>query len=123
MTFIQLKKKPKVRMGLREPDEGDIPSHRAFVRRHACIVPGCESREMEAAHCRAGIPNDGRGGTGKKPHDKWTFAACHDHHAEQHRIGEHTFAAKYRIEPIKMAERLWRESPARIRIEQRQAAE
>ena len=46
-----------------------------------------------------------------KPHDAFCFPGCHEHHAEQHRIGEHTFAKKYGINPLKEALDLARNSP------------
>lgn len=36
-----------------------------------------------------------------KPSDRWCISLCRDHHAEQHNIGEISFAAKYGI-PLKI---------------------
>jgi hypothetical protein len=38
------------------------------------------------------------------------------HHAESHRIGEATFAAKYKLDLLKLAAAFWQASPARKRI-------
>lgn len=100
-----LRLKPK--LARLKVDTGDVPQYRAFVRRHACVVPGCDARQIEAAHRRAGVPEDERGGVGMKPHDKWCYPCCHDHHAEQHRIGEETFAAKYKIDTLKLPTVYW----------------
>ena len=107
MNAYHPKRRPRHHSGIRDETSGDIPGHRAFVRKHTCIVPGCDQGPIECCHVRAGIDPDGRGGTGLKPHDKWTFPGCHEHHAEQHRIGEKAFAAKYKINPIETAKALW----------------
>ena len=75
------------------------PAHLKWVREHACCVPGCHGRPIEAAHVRTGTD----GGTGQKPSDFWTVPLCgtvfgagvaEGHHAEQHRIGEPAFERK-----------------------------
>lgn len=47
----------------------------------------------------------------KKPSDKYTVPLCDHHHDEQHRIGETTFWKTYKIDPLKVAARLWALSP------------
>lgn len=93
----------------------DYPKHRAFVRRHVCIVPDCIGGPIEAAHVRKGLPGNtpswARGGTSYKPIDAFCFSACHHHHAEQHSIGEETFARKYGVNLLKEALDLARNSP------------
>lgn len=59
--------------------------HLAFIRRLPCVK--CSATPCEAAHIRSGTG----GGTGLKPSDEWTVPLCHEHHAEQHRIGEASF--------------------------------
>lgn len=63
-------------------------AHCNFVRGHHCCVSGCTDLPIEVAHVRAGSD----GGMGRKPSDFYTISLCRDHHAEQHRIGEATFA-------------------------------
>lgn len=77
-----------------------------------CVGP------IEAAHLRLGVPAHEAGGTGLKPHDKWTFPACERHHAEAHRIGEATFQKRYDIDLRKACERLAATSPHRWRWEE-----
>lgn len=115
------RRRPRQRMGVRDVDAGKVPAFRAYVRQRACCVPGCVNRDIEAAHRRAGIPNDGRGGEGMKPHDKWCFPACGDHHRQQHKIGEYTFERLHGIDTMKIAEALWRAWPGRQKWEQKQA--
>lgn len=96
------------------------PAHRAFVRSHGCCVPGCDRRPVEFAHVRGGTG----GGIGVKPSDRWGISLCgHDiefegHHAEQHRIGEASFAAKYAIDLTALALEFVKRSPRRALLEQ-----
>jgi len=86
------------------------PGHCNFVRSHECCVPGCDRRPIEVAHVRRGTG----GGLGVKPSDKWTISLCgglEGHHAEQHRIGEASFEAKYKIDMKALAEAFAKASP------------
>lgn len=109
-----LARRPKTKMRSDAP-KCEWPKHRAFVKRHVCIVPNCIAGPIEAAHVRLGLPGAtpswARGGTSKKPHDGFVFPACHHHHAEQHNIGEATFARKYGVNMLKEALDLARHSP------------
>lgn len=69
-------------------------AHCGFVRSHHCIVPGCQGMPIEVAHVRDGSD----AGTGRKPSDWFTVACCRDHHSEQHRIGEKSFARRHGID-------------------------
>ncbi len=60
------------------------PKHLNFIRSLPCTLCGAKA---EAAHIRMGT----KGGTGFKPSDCHTVPLCHEHHAEQHRIGETRF--------------------------------
>lgn len=96
------------------------PGHLKWVRGFACVCSeidptGCGGR-MEAAHVRRGT----NAGVGIKPGDNWTYPACSNHHAEQHRIGEQTFEKTYRFSLKQIAERMWRVSPHRITYERKQ---
>jgi hypothetical protein len=91
------------------------PRHRKYVRGRVCIVPGCLGGPIEAAHVRAGLPAGtpswARGGTGKKPHDAFTFPACSFHHRSQHVSGEISFARTHGVSLLKEALELARNSP------------
>ena len=75
------------------------PRHRAFVRRHECVVTltrsdaAC-SGPIEACHYRTAA----NAGKDLKPGDWETFAACHAHHVEQHSIGQSAFEQKYGLD-------------------------
>lgn len=97
MTY-SLRRKPKSPpMGVRET-RPDFPTHRSFVRRHACVVPGCKAIDIECCHIRNGLPDEDRGGTGSKPADWWTFPACSRHHRDQHQVGERRFAVEHKLD-------------------------
>jgi hypothetical protein len=53
------------------------------------------------------------GGQALKPSDKWTVSLCREHHAEQHRIGEAAFEARYAIDLIALATQFALRSPHR----------
>ena len=91
---------------LREPPR-EWPRHRAFLRRHHCCVPGCEQLPIEVAHVRSAANS----GTGLRPHDSSAVPLCHEHHAEQHRIGQPAFERRYRIDLAALAADFTRLSP------------
>src|SRR5207248_251301 len=68
--------------------------HRAFVRRHGCVVKGCDGLPMQCAHVRLGTD----GGMAVKPSDCWTVQLCETHHREQHGDGELTFWDRHKID-------------------------
>lgn len=107
-------------------DNGDLPQHRAFVRRgKVCTVPGCQNQNIEAAHLRINLPPGEHGGTSFRPHDKWCYPLCHDHHAQQHHgpagVGERTFVQwlwdTFKIDALEVCKAYWRDSPVRKRLE------
>lgn len=87
------------------------PSHRAFVRSHACSVPGCDRMPIECAHVRRGA----NGAMGAKPGDDWTISLCSAHHAEQHMVGELKFMLVHKLDMAALAAEFWQASPARKR--------
>lgn len=91
----------------RKPEGRSCPAHRAWVRRHHCSVPGCTTLPIECAHVRSGTD----GGIALKPSDKWTISLCHQHHAEQHQIGEAAFEKRHGIDIVQIAEHFARLSP------------
>jgi hypothetical protein len=93
--------------------------HLQWIRGCICLVYSDECQgNIEAAHVRTGTD----GSMGKKPSDSWTVPLCHHHHAEQHRIGEAAFEAKYKTDMKHVAKSLWISSRAgqryRTRMEQ-----
>lgn len=105
---------------VREPKPGmpkriRSPAHTAWVRSHACCVPGCTRRPIEAAHVRTGTD----GGTGMKPGDQWTISLCggpEGHHTEQHRIGEPEFERRHGIDMKALAREFAQRSPHRRKL-------
>lgn len=77
-------------------------THLAFVRQLPCVACG-KAAPSEAAHVRTGTD----GGTGMKPGDRYAIPLCTACHAKQHRVGELTFWAELRIDPLDAAFRLW----------------
>ena len=114
----QRKKPPK--FGTRE-EQREFPGHRAWVRGFGCCVPGCDLGPIEFAHVRKGLPEGEQAGIAQKPHDKWGISLCggpRGHHAEQHQLGELTFAKKYGLDLAALAKEFARRSPHRHRWEQ-----
>ena len=62
-----------------------------WVRRLACVVPGCETRPAENHHTRAG-------GMGMKAHYSTIVPLCHHHHQQLHTIGVLTFERRYGLD-------------------------
>ena len=104
----------------RRVDPGSVPGHLQFIRGFECAVRHCREK-AEAHHVRVGIPATERGGTGKKPHDKWSLPLCATHHHEIHAIGHATFEAKHQINLVDIATDLWRQSPHRYKQERKEA--
>lgn len=89
------------------------PAHRAWVRSHRCVVPGCQLMPIECMHIRRAANS----GTGFKPSDAFTASGCMEHHAECHRIGERTFECKYGIDLMALAREFFERSPHRGKLE------
>lgn len=96
----------------RTPKGRSCPAHRAWVRRHHCVVPGCDRYRIECAHIRKGTD----GGIGLKPSDCYVVSLCDYHHAEQHRIGEQRFEEMYDLDLLAIAREFARLSPHRARL-------
>jgi hypothetical protein len=115
--MIPKRRKPQ-KLGLRAEPQIRSQSHMAWVRGHECAVAGtvgmsCSDR-IEAAHVRVGTD----GGMGVKPGDNWVLPLCSAHHAQQHALGETTFAALHKINMKQIAAELWVKSPHRRKAEQ-----
>ena len=109
MTFLP----PRIKRDSGKKDAGKrSPAHRSWVRRHACCVCGTEAA-IECAHVRCGTD----GGMGIKPSDRWCISLCKAHHAEQHQIGEPAFERRYGIGLKSLAERFFKASPHRHKLE------
>jgi hypothetical protein len=67
---------------------------------------------IEVAHVRIGSG----AGIGQKPDDWHTVSLCRDCHAEQHRLGEQSFAKKYGVNLAEMATQFAAASPRRAEI-------
>ncbi len=102
-----------------------VPGHGQYVRGFdCCVADGNCDGGIEAHHNRNGIPNEDRGGTSRKPHDKWLVPLCHFHHIEDfHRVGHDTFEAKHGIDLKAEASRLWYMSIHRVRYERNREKE
>lgn len=101
-------RKKKLQMG-RKPRQRDS-SHLEAIRQCPCVKCGIDPAG-EAAHVR--ITREGKpiAGIGNKPDDAWTTPLCHDHHMEQHSVGEISFWAEVGIDPLKLAAKLYAVSP------------
>lgn len=107
MNYVPgLRKRPKATFR----KERSVPQFRNWVKRHHCSVRGCnETFPMDPAHVRCDLPADSlKGGQGLKPHDAWIIPLCRTHHTEQH-AGERSFSIKYQIDPVALAETLWKQ--------------
>jgi hypothetical protein len=51
-----------------------------------------------------------------KPSDRWTISLCRKHHAEQHLVGEASFAQRYELDLLELALEFARRSPHRAKL-------
>ena len=110
------KRRRQARMAHKDETVIRCPSHLAWVRGHECSIAGrehhmCSWPPVEAAHVRTGTD----GSMAKKPSDCWAIPLCSDGHARQHKIGETSFEAQYKINMKAIAAELWRTSPHGIK--------
>lgn len=93
----------------------EVPPFRRWVKKRHCSVKGCPNVDIDPAHVRCDLPADAlKGGTSLKPHDIWIIPLCRMHHDEQHK-GERSFALKYKLEPVALAQLLftmWLKTPS-----------
>jgi hypothetical protein len=76
--------------------------HLVFVRQLPCVACG-KAAPSHAAHVRTGTD----GGVAIKPGDRYAVPLCSACHAKQHRVGELSFWAELRFDPLNVALRLW----------------
>lgn len=105
-----LQRRKRQRFNSREEPQYRSASYLKHVRGFVCAVSGsrehvCEGR-IEAAHVRMGTD----GGLGVKPSDFYTVPLCTKAHANQHSLGEQTFWKHHGVDPLKLADRLWKAS-------------
>lgn len=98
------KKRQPQRSGIQREPQRVWQRHRAFLRRHHCVVHGCERTPIEVSHIRTAA----NAGTALKPHDASAVPMCggigpDSHHAEYHRIGHQSFERKYALDLAALA--------------------
>lgn len=98
MRLILPAKRERVRSGIMRGPKLEWPKHRAFIRRHTCVVTVGKGHDecsgsIQCCHRRTAANS----GTSMKPGDWETWPGCLKHHAEQHR-GEKTFEKKYGLD-------------------------
>lgn len=110
MNFLPLRR-ASVRPSLGIAPQRAYRKHQKFVRGFVCVCFGkldhiCSDR-IECAHYRTAANS----GKSLKPHDAWTFPACSEAHAEQHRIGQLAFQKKYGLDLPKICQSIAKVSP------------
>ena len=100
-------RRDRPRSGISRGPQRHWPRHRAFLRRHCCVVSGCQAEPIEVSHLRTA----GNAGTGLKPHDAFAVSMCGAHHREYHRIGHDSFERRYRLSLGVLAAAFVRDSP------------
>ena len=96
-----------LKSGISRGARREWPRHRAFLRRHHCVVPGCMAEPIEVSHIR----NAANAGTALKPHDAFAVSMCCSHHGEYHRDGHLTFERRHRLDLTAIAAEFARRSP------------
>ena len=100
-----LPKKKKLDLG-KNPRQRD-DEHLKLIRDCPCVSCGIDPCG-EAAHIRMGMG----GGLGRKPNDCRSISLCHSCHMRQHDIGEKKFWGDLGIDPLRIAESLYKLSPS-----------
>jgi hypothetical protein len=105
--YLMPQRRKLPRSGISRGPRREWPRHRAFLRRHHCVVSGCIAEPTEVAHIRTAD----NAGIGLKPHDGFAVSMCHGHHLEYHRDGHHTFERRHRLNLNAIAAEFVRHSP------------
>ena len=113
MTYIRPISKPK-----KSGKRWRSPGHRAWIRKHHCIVGNCNLVPIECAHVRLGLPAGEQAGMSQKPGDEWCVPLCQLHHSEQHSVGEQTFAQLHLLDLVDAAREFFSRSPHRRKWEE-----
>lgn len=107
-------------MKVRESAVYRSASYLQHIRGFVCAIfdkPGHEcSGRMHAHHVREGAD----GGMGLKSGDDTAVPLCDLAHEEVHRIGARSFKAKYGVDLVEVAAKLWRASKHRVEHERKQ---
>lgn len=82
--------------------------HLAWVRKHACSVPECNSGLPIHAHH---VTHNGNRGVGVKASDEWVISLCAACHSSLHRMGRVTFCEEYGLDVAKLAKEFAEASP------------
>lgn len=95
-----------------------VPAHGAWLRTLPCSIPGCRGAPVDNHHLTCSPEGKGRG---IRAGDNWQVPLCRNrHHLASaldgvHRDGnERAWWEAKRIDPLALAERLWRQSPAYV---------
>lgn len=95
----------KSALALSEPKRRRAPDHLRFVAANPCLV--CARQPSQAHHLRFAQPR----ALGRKVSDEFTVPLCRSCHQQLHLAGDEKRWWRERgIEPLPMAERLWRAS-------------
>jgi hypothetical protein len=88
-----------------EPRRVRDREHVKFVANHPCLI--CGRRPADPHHLRFAQSR----ALGRKVSDEFTVPLCRGHHRELHRCGdEAAWWAKVGVEPLRVANALWRET-------------
>ena len=98
---------PRIRKEAKRTGRWKSQAHCTFVRSHQCCVTDCNRRPIEVAHLRKGTD----AGMGRKASDYYAISLCKHHHAEQHQIGEDTFAKEHSLDLHALAAAFAKASP------------
>ena len=104
--------RPRRRNSGKADEARRCPAHLAWLRKRSCLIAGCESSRIEAAH----VDHAGGKGMSIKVADWKAVPLCGEHHAELHR-GARSFEARYAIDLVAAAGRYAHLSPHRAKWE------
>ncbi len=103
-------KRVRPKFGIPHGIKREWPRHRAFLRRHRCVVGRIDcSDQIEVAHVRSAANS----GTGLKPGDFHAVPLCVECHRLQHQIGQPEFEKQFGIDLLALAAEFARQSPDR----------
>ena len=92
-------------LAISEPRRYRDKEHLKFVATHACLI--CGRQPSDPHHLRFTQPR----ALGRKVSDEYTVPLCRMHHREVHRAGnEPHWWQKYNLEPLPVAEGLWKQT-------------
>lgn len=111
---------PKKVAHKRMKPSGKMPSHLDQIRQLPCLLSGGRA---EAAHIRYADASHGKTETGvaRKPDDKWAVPLSPLLHRltteSQHAGNERAWWQQFKIDPLKVAELLWKHRDSRLTME------